>query len=386
MPPCFSILITLLVFLFWSPFSTAAEGPGFPNVDYLPGQEGSVLSLNDYGKALSAMTMHRGYLFVPLGADHGGGRGAGAFALYDISDPTNVVEHFDTRRHGSVYNDRNSINYVGNFAEVHHMCASGNLMMITERRSGSSGFCFLDLSNIYDDDPATLPQIVGRYSYPGLNTNTNYDGWAFAAGMQGTKYHWGPTGANGLFVVDTSDITNPQLVTHLPTSQLNNNIMNAAVPIGNLLILSSSAVSSSFDAIVMDISDPANPQILNTFNGPLGYQGFTYGSKFYGGGEPLRSHDFSNPQNIVTTTLERRPNFDRSEYGFGKDNHIFIGHYPGMTKWEISGNTATRIVDVNSGIVDDHAFITPLGNLIALSSDHNNGRRMIFGIHDQKRA
>ncbi|RYD39318.1 MAG: hypothetical protein EOP85_16155, partial [Verrucomicrobiaceae bacterium] len=57
---------------------TGAEGPGIPNVAYTAGQVGSNLSRLDPGKAVSMMAMHRGYLFVPLSADHGGGQGAGA--------------------------------------------------------------------------------------------------------------------------------------------------------------------------------------------------------------------------------------------------------------------------------------------------------------------
>ncbi len=386
---CFGVFIALCT----KAYAQTGEGPGFPNIDYPASQEGSVLSLNNPGKAISATLMHRGYLFVPLGADNGGGRGAGDFAFYDISDPTAVENIFDSRDHDSVYGNSDSLNYVGDFAEIHHLNVSGDYMMLPERRGNGSGFSILDVSNLYDNDPQTIPQIVGRYNYPGITNPDNYDGWTFAAGWQGQKYYWGPTGTNGLFVVDTSDLSDPQLVTNIPMSQLENDTMHVAVPIGNLLILTTSrAARTEFRALVMDISDPENPQLINSFTGPLGYQTFTYGPKLYGGstganGSPLTAHDFSDPQNIVTTVLnpDAGSQLDRPEYGFGKDDDLFIGHYPGMTKWEVSGGSATKVLEVNSGIVDDHAFIAPLGNLITVVSDHNNDRRMIFGIQNHER-
>jgi hypothetical protein len=47
----------------------AADGPGFPNVEYDPSRVGEILSIVNPGKAISSAVMHRGYLFVPLGAD-----------------------------------------------------------------------------------------------------------------------------------------------------------------------------------------------------------------------------------------------------------------------------------------------------------------------------
>lgn len=364
---------------------SAQEGPGFPNLEYPSEQEGSVLSMNDPGAAISGIAMHRGYLFAPLGADHGGGAGAGAFAFYDISDPSNISKVFDTRDHPTVYHSWGQKDYAGDFAEIHHLPISGNLMMISERGTNSAGYSILDVSNLYDSDPTTMPEIVSRYKYPGVTSPSNYDGYSFALGWQGTKYLWGPTGSNGLKIVDTSDFENPQLIASISKSRLSNLTIRNAIPIGNLLVLTTAAVGGNFDALIMDISDPENPQQIGSFSGPMGYQPFIYGAKLYGGASPLIEHDFSDPANITSTVLHANPGFDRPEYGFGKDGHLFVGHYPGMTKWKLDGTATSLVRKVNSGIVDDHAFITPIGNLIALSSDHNNNRKLIFGIHDHQK-
>ena len=90
-----AVLIAPLLLGLSSPSATAADGPGFPNIDRPAAESGTVLSMNDPGKAISSVVMHRGYLFVPLGADHGGGQGDGAFAFYDISDPSAPVSILD---------------------------------------------------------------------------------------------------------------------------------------------------------------------------------------------------------------------------------------------------------------------------------------------------
>jgi DNA-binding beta-propeller fold protein YncE/mono/diheme cytochrome c family protein len=195
-------------------------------------------------------------------------------------------------------------------------------------------------------------------------------------------------GSGGLHVIDTTDFNNPVRIGYRTRSQLANLTLRAGVVIGNLLILSTSAVESSFQALILDISDPANPQQIGSFNGPLGYQGFVYGSSFYGGGNPLQRHDFSDPANVVTTTLASGSALnllDRPEYGFGQDQYLFLGHYPGSTKWLLTNNTATFVTRADSGLVDDHAFGVPLGNLVAVTSDHGNTRKLMIGIHDYLR-
>lgn len=368
-----------------SALSHAQDGPGFPNLDYDASQSGSVLSLNDPGKAISAICMHRGYLFVPMGADGGGGRGAGAFALYDISDPTNISTAFDSRDYPSIYHDSSKVDYVGDFAEEHHLSMSGDYALITERRPSSVGYCILDLGPFYDNAADPKPRVVSRYSYPNITNASDYDGYSFAAGWQGSKYMWAPTGSNGLMLIDTSNLNSPQLLNTTPRSQLANLTIRSVIPIGNLMICTTASVGGNFQALVLDISNPTSPQILNQFSGPMGYHPFVYGSKLYGGGSPLIEHDFSDPQNITSVTLHPNPGLDRPEYGFGKDEYLFIGHYPGLTKWRLDGTNTHEVERINSGIIDDHAFSTPLGNLAAVCSDHNNNRKMILGIHDHEK-
>jgi mono/diheme cytochrome c family protein len=366
----------------------AAEGPGFPNVNYSASLQGRMLLTNNTGKAVSGVAMHRGFLMIPMGADHGGGAGAGAIAFYDISSLSTPVAVFDSRNYPSVYHTSSNTNYVGNFAEAHHISVSENNVLCSERSSSSGGFSILDVSSLYDDDTNTRPAIVCRYVYPNGSAPSNYDVYSFAPAWQGSRFVFAPTGSGGLQVVDTANFASPVRIKHLTRSELANLTLRAGVALGNLLILSTSAVEPTFQALILDISDPANPQQIGSFGGTLGYQGFVYGSSFYGGGNPLQRHDFSDPANVITTTLASGSALnllDRPEYVFGQDHYLFIGHYPGSTKWALTNNTATFVTRVDSGLVDDHAFGTPLGNLVAVTSDHANTRKLMIGIHDYQR-
>ncbi|MCW1925070.1 cadherin domain-containing protein [Luteolibacter arcticus] len=345
---------------------------------------GTHLSTINTGKAVSQASFHRGLLFVPMGFDHGGGQGAGAFAFYNLDNPAAPQLVLDSRDHAARYQTTGQLNYVGNWAEMHHNWISGDRVLISERRSSSNGLAVFDMAPVYDTDPATLPETLGRMSYAGVGAPTNYEGYCFAVGWQGNRYAYAPTGAQGLYIVDT---TNPAAMTqmaHVSRSALGNRTFLGAWPIGNLLILSD--INSTSWVKFFDISNPASPVAIpgGEFNAQMGYFGFVHGNQFHGAGSPVVTHDFTNPAAPVRRVLFNSPGFTNPEYGYGQDDHIFIGHYPGATRWQLNDAAApTAAVQqprINSGLVDDHAFLNPIGNLSLLCTDHNNPLKMIVGV------
>lgn len=363
----------------------ALIGPGLTKVDYPNSRVGEILSQNNTGKAVSAVAMHNGYLFVPMGNDHGGGKGA--FAFYDISDQSKPKKVFDSRDYPDRYHNRNSQHYVGNWGEIHSLPIIGNRMVITETANNKAGIAIFDTTNFYDDDPNTKPEIIGRFSYPGVTNPNNYNGYSFSLAAKGGKYVYAPTGTYGLFIIDISNPSSPQLVNKIPTSQLSGLNARSAVVIGDRLILSEA--NNSKKMLIMDITDSANPVRIgykDDFN--LGYQGFLYGSEFFTAkGDKIKSYDISNPSNIKTKTYNNNASshLDKAEYGFGKDDNIFIGHYPGLTKWDLQNPSApiARCEPVNPRR-DDYAFITPLGNTGVITSDHSTPNKLNFGIHGEQ--
>ncbi|MHC5067210.1 MAG: Ig-like domain-containing protein [Planctomycetota bacterium] len=361
------------------------------------------ISWLDTKAALSAVTLHRGLLFAPLGYDHGGGQGRGAFALYDINDPTAPRVVFDSRDYPDRYHDPASHHYVGDFAEAHAICMSGDAVLMSERRPQDAGFSILDLSPLFDDDPETLPAVMGRFTYPHMRTPSNYDGFSFSPVWQAGRYVYAPTGSGGLYVVDTTDWNAPYLIAHLPRSQLFNQTMRSAHLVGNTLMLSPAAVASNDSELIMlDVSTPAAPQLLSRTPLRVAYQGFVYGRHFYNGGtratvksrdldSQIIRFDYGNPQAVTSEVVAETGRLFKPEYGFGQDGHIFIGHYPGMSKWRFAtdangADVLTHVADVEPQFppADDYAFLSPLGNLIAVTSDHNVESRLNIGVHQRE--
>lgn len=350
------------------------------------GTDVGMLSQYDPGKAVSAVIMHNNYLFVPMGADHGGGQGAGAFAFYNISDPSNISPVFSSLDYPDKYHNSSNINYAGDLAEIHSLpvIKNGTHMVLSERRNGSAGFSILNVSNF----PSTQPEVVSRYSFPGVTSPSNYDGYSFSLACLGSDYVIAPTGANGLFIIDIKDVQNPTLVKHMTQSELGNIVLRSAVVMGDVLILTPGAVGVSQPFVFLDITDITNPSIISTTgNIPIGYQPFVYGSEIFGAADGnIVGYDFSDPANITSKVYNTvaATHLNKPEYGFGQDGHIFIGHYPGLTKWDLSASTTAgpvvKLEPINPA-ADDYAFLTPVGNLAIIASDHNHPNKLNIGRH-----
>ena len=355
------------------------------NVAYNDAEPGEILSWVDPGKAVSSVAYHRGLLIVPLSFDFGGGIGDGALIAYNVDDPRNPVEVFDTRNHAELYHDDpDSQHYIGDIGEKHGLYFHGDHVLLSDRGTSRNGFIILDLGPLYDDDPKTLPQVVSRYYFPGVEKSTVYDGFTFSPAWVGGKYVYAPTGSTGLFIIDTSDLSAPRLLSHLTKKDLYNQVLRSANAIGDLLVLSPAAIASSKgDMVLVDVSDPAKPNLINRHKIKIGYQGILYGSKFYNGGfsgeknlsktSELISYDLADPNNIVESLMGTTEALKKPEYIFMRDDGMYIGHYPGVVKFEENAGdwSAEVTAEPQHPPGDDYAFSSPLGNLVVLTSDHN---------------
>lgn len=365
------------------------------NQQHPPEAHGSILSWIDCGKSPNAVTVHRGLMVVPISFDFGGGEGHGAFVAYNIDDPRKPVNVFDSRKFPKRFHDPASKHYLGDIGEIHAMFFHQDKVLLQEKGHDHAGFMILDLGPLYDDDAKTLPAIVCRYAFPGVERATIYDGFSFSPAWVGGRYVFAPTGTTGLFIIDTQDLDRPRLISHLTKSQLYNQVPRSAHPVGDLLVLSPAAVATKKeDLVFMDISDPAHPTLIGQHKIELGYQGFVYGTKFYNGGfaesrgeDPLSRiivYDFADPTNVTETVLGTpRDKLFRPEYIYVQDDDLFIGHYPGLSKWKIDGDLATFEVGVEPQFppVNDYAFVSPLGNLTVVTSDHEVQSKLSIGVH-----
>jgi len=363
------------------------------NVQYNEDQLGEILSYIDTKAALSATGYHKGLLIAPLGFDHGGGRGKGAFAAYNIDDPRNPVTVFDSRDYPDKYHNQESKDYLGDVGEVHGIYLFKDYLLLPRTGFENAGFLILDLAPLYDNDDATLPSVVSSFDYPYIGKVTDYDGLSFASCWVGGEYVYAPTGAYGLFVVSTKNLANPRLVKHMRKSELYNATLRSAHALGSTLVLSPAATAVKDNPIVLlDISNPFQPSLINQHPVEIGYQGIVYGSRFYAGsakvkgndeGGDILAYDFADPNNIKTINLgNHEGKLHKMEYLYLQDDNLYMGHYPGLSKWKVEGDKATLEMEITPQFPpkNDYAFISPLGNLSVVTSDHIVKSRLNIGI------
>ena len=357
-------------------------GPGIPKIDFGSNQVGQILSQNTTNKAISGALMHDGYLFIPMGRD-GGGNGAGAFAFYDITDPQRPRSVFDSRSNTARYHTPGTLNYVGHWGEAHSIPMTDNKMIIAEHNGEAAWISIFDVTGF----PAEQPKTLGRVQFPDVTRADGYSGNSFSPALLGDRYVYAPAGSAGLFIVDIGDPTNPRIVRRMLPNELGSQVKMTAVVIGHWLILSPSFVGARGDVIIFDISNPIDPLIIGSFDVALGYQGWICGSEFFTGADgPIVSYNFADPSAIVRRQYNdiAQDTLFNPEYGFCKDRNVFIGHYPGMTKWDLKVPSAPLVATANptNPAADDYAFLTPIGNMIVVASDHNHPNNWNIAVHE----
>lgn len=364
------------------------------NKQYKKEDLGQILSWIDCEKALSAVGYHRGLMIAPISFDFGGGIGDGAFVAYNIDDPRNPKAVFDSRDYPELYHNKKGKHYLGDLGEHHGLYFHKDMILLTDRGENHNGILILDLAPLYDNDPKTLPKVVSRYKFPGVEKSTVYDGFSFAPAWVGGKYIYAPTGATGLFIINTENLEQPKLLSHVTKEKLYNQTLRSVHPIGDLLVLSPAAIASvKGDMVFMDVSNPKRPTLINKHTIKVGYQGILYGNRFYNGAftgnrnkdkySKILAYDISNLYDVKEIDLGTTDKLLKPEYAFLKDDNLFLGHYPGLSRWDIKDDKATFKVAVEPQHppANDYAFVSPLGNLIIVTSDHKVDSKLNIGVH-----
>ncbi|OZM77110.1 hypothetical protein CFP66_37650 [Pseudonocardia sp. MH-G8] len=133
-------------------------------------------------------------------------------------------------------------------------------------------------------DPAR-PVEVGRWWFPGMRTGAGEEP-SWNAGRRYAHHHANLRGDRayatwwdaGLVILDISDVSAPQLVSHLPFDPAESGATHSALPLPgrDLLVVTDESVDDGCAGIfpkhvrVVDISDEQNPTVLSTFPVPAG--------------------------------------------------------------------------------------------------------------------
>ncbi|MCW1924501.1 Ig-like domain-containing protein [Luteolibacter arcticus] len=365
---------------------SAADGPGLGNVAFAPQEHLSTLarfeSTTGAPHGHGFVAMHKGYLVVPFSLDGGGGLDESGFAFYNVSDPRAVQLTFTTE--GNPAYALGSPNNPGDLGEPHgysftrfggrdYVCFTQNI-----RQPNRSGLQVWDFTEM--DVPA--PAKVSQIGLPGLNGG-DYAPRAWWVFWQGGRYAYVAGTSSGLFVVDLTDPANPTLVSQRTTTQLGfgNHATNVVFAVGNLLVLTGSQPLNSetkTGLATYDISDPANPVLLDHVTELAGYSSMVNGNRIYGARAKAYVWDISNPADIV---LEDTGPANPSKGGYGtvQDDFFLYGSSTRYMKLDVGTLPFTSVhTHAPTGFIQaDWDFAVALGNLAFLGNDHSGSAMVV---------
>jgi DNA-binding beta-propeller fold protein YncE len=238
--------------------------------------------------------------------------------------------------------------------------------------------------DIWNVTVTTNPVLVAAMQLPNINYG-DVSGGIWGLSWQGKYLYLGAT-TFGLYVVDVSNPAQPQLVTTFTTSQLGGAIAGPLFALGNLLVVTSPKGYHTIATV--DISEPANPRLLDAETGGAS----SYIGGFYGGNAylitPLRTFDVTtDPRNIQLLASTSIP---ASEYVSFADQYLFLGGLRGGTegiyKYSITNPVSPALIGryVGRNTLWDDQFSCPIGNLLAISDDQNVNGYVggLLAVHD----
>ena len=292
-------------------------------------------------------TVIKGYLLLA---------GNGVHEFWDISNPYLPVRLsmlFSPHRFGEA--ESHQVSYA--------KFPDGSLRLVTISGRG------IDL---WDIDNVHAPRLLSALELPGIHYG-DVDNSVWGVAWQGDYIYVGAS-TGGIFIVDADDPTRPRLVTTIPTSALGSIPAGPLFALGNLLVITT---PKHFAGIAtMDISDPANPTLLDFVErgGEHSYIGSFYGKNAHLQG-PFQTYDVtSDPRNIRLIGSNSTP---PSEYMSFGDGHLFLGGLrdgsQGIWKYDIGDPDAISLIGRVPGRSSrwDDQFSVPIGNLVAISDDQN---------------
>ena len=323
-----------------------AAGGQIPNRSYPSNELFTRISPQLSARHHNQPTVINGYLLLAGNAVH---------EFWDISNPYSPVllsELFSPHRFGEA--ESHQVSYA--------KFPNGSLYLVT---ISGLGIDLWGIDNVHE------PQLLSALELPNINYGDVHNAvWGVA--WQGDYIYVGAT-TSGLYIVDAGDPTRPELVTTIPTSELGSVAAGRLFALGNLLVITTPKHRA--DVVTMDISDPANPSLLDFVKSP----GESYIGGFYGKNAhlqtPFRTYDVTtDPRNIQLIGSVTTP---QSEYMSFGDGYLFLGGLRGGTQgiWKydiVDPNDLSligRIPGRNSAW--DDQFSIPIGNLIAISDDEN---------------
>lgn len=350
MKKSFSILF--LTILLIPGLICAQVGPGLGNLTYTSNELYKGLwtytEVNHYGSTMA--TMHNGYMITTFHPDSG--KPPGGILVWDVSNPRNPVVV------ARVYNNQTST-----FREQHALPQHDRYIMMQD------GFGF----QIWDFSNPSNPVQTKRHVMSGYAHDDYGSCWQI---FWQAPYIYIANGSRGFDVVDATDMNNPVLVKHINTPRQ----VGPIFAIGNILYTSAHDFGRGFT--FYDISNPRDPQLINSFSNTENmYAAIINGNKMIisargnANNAVFGTYDVSDPLNITKITTLDIGNSAEQLYCSTQDEFIFQGCQYEIVKIDASIPTAQQVVGRGLLVTanPDHGQVTPFGNLIFGGNDHGSG-------------
>ena len=299
-----------------------------------------------------------GYLCLIWAPDLGGPTTRGGIDVWDISDPRNPVLVKEWLNEDTV-----------GLPQQHDLGLwnrDGQIVLATVGPSNS--VMFFDVTDIGTEltllSTITLSAIGG--SYNNVRSVTVQAPYVYAVAR-----------GNGLYVLDATDPTAPELVTTVPSGKLGGISPTSVHAVGNLLMVSD---VFGYGHATVDISDPEDPVLIRTIEGASGYSHlFSAGLLMTPGGLLNSNRMFVHRvdhDGSMHYAGEAGEELGEGGYGSYQDGYFFGGFGNQVAKFTI--DPPALVGAGTSGIEKrDEDFADPLGNLILASNDHGKGTALI---------
>lgn len=303
----------------------------------------------------SSVVVHQGYVVEVYSS--GLSNPLAGIAVYDLSDPATPQLVARTE--------------ADNFTEQHAIAFTRSEDRTYTAHLTTDGIEIWDWTDIMQ--PRRVSGIVLPGVYPGYTHGAWWLSWQ-------APYLYVSGAANGIYIVDTSDLTRPRLLDRkgapnpLPPSQVGGFRVGSIFAVGNLLVASA---NDGRGYATLDISDPGNPTLLTArvSDAPPSYSSMVNGNHLYAAGIDDRLHgfDISDPNELRYTgsvALE-----GRGGYLTIQDHYAHVGASSHYMKVDISQDGDYRTVgSASSNIrISDEDFAVAVGNLVIISDDLGNG-------------
>lgn len=337
----------------------AQAGPGIGNIDCGSDEHFKPFAFVDHnyggdphGQNVTAMI--RGYFLTVYAPDSG--LPPGRIGIYDVSNPRSPTEK--KYYSGGDTND---------FREQHSLpigILDGKQYIAIQTRSGIQFWDFTDPLNAF---------VAGKINLPGV-TGGDYENVAWQATWQG-HYLYVSGGNQGIYVIDASDPTDPELLKQVSTSATGGFRVGPLFALGDLLVISNMDQGGSY--AVLDISEPDDPALLNHIGNAPRMYAMTVGpnQRFYTAGRDgnFLIHSFSDPTNI--TEVKNAMIGQDQLYTAVQDNFVYLGRQNNVVKVDVTNEQDPQVVGEGNlnRTNPDHGQVTPMGNLLFIGNDHGTG-------------